>query len=161
MSHEIFIVDNGSSDGTVDTLKSFQSIYPEQIYPIFLDRNHGTTYSRNVALKKARGDYISVIDSDVEIINAGTINSLIEALGNDAEIGLVAPQLLYADGSLQKSTDKFPTVFNKILRYFFLKTIEKNQNNHEGRSRNNRGGLCNFGDVGIKKRSFKKGRIFR
>jgi len=133
LTYEIFIVDNGSCDGTVDTLRSYQSTYPEQIYPIFLDRNHGTTYSRNIALKKARGNYISVIDSDVEIVSAGTIKNLIESLGNDDKIGLISPKLLYADGSLQKSTDNFPTIFNKILRYFFLKTIEKNENNQEGR----------------------------
>jgi len=131
LSHEIFIVDNGSSDGTVDTLKSFQSKYPEQIYPIFLDHNHGTTYSRNIALKKAQGDYISVIDSDIQIMSPGTIKNLIETLGNDVEIGLVAPQLLYADRSLQKSTDKFPTIFSKILRFFFLKSIEKSGNNRK------------------------------
>ena len=131
LSHEIFIVDNGSTDGTVAILKSYQSRYPEQIFPIFLEENRGTTFSRNLALKKAQGKYISVIDSDVEVLHAGTIKNLIETLESDTKIGLIAPKLLYADGRLQKSTDKFPTIFSKISRYFFLKIIEKNENNQK------------------------------
>ena len=97
---------------------------------IYLNDNKGTTYSRNIALKRAKGQYISVIDSDVEI-SEGTIKNLIDTLKSDNKIGLIAPKLLYADGRLQKSTDKFPTIFNKVFRYFYLKTIEKIENNQE------------------------------
>lgn len=123
-SYEIFIVDNGSSDNTVSIIKSFKVKYFHHIIPIYLSANTGTTYSRNLALEKAKGDYIIVMDSDVEICQQGTIRRLLNTF-YDNKIGLVAPKLLYADDSLQKSTDDFPTLFTKIFRYFFLRCIEK------------------------------------
>ena len=67
------------------------------------------------------------MDSDVEIIS-GTTKKLIEALGMDEKTGLIAPKLLYPNGTLQKSTDSFPTIFTKFFRYFFLKAMEKREN---------------------------------
>jgi len=123
-SYEIFIVDNGSTDGTRLCLNELEEQYSDYIKLIFLDQNYGTTYPRNLALKKAAGKYVVVMDSDVEV-GKGTTGRLIDFLANDEKIGLVAPRLVYPNGSLQKSTDVFPTIFTKIFRYFFLKAIEK------------------------------------
>jgi len=123
-TYEIFLVYNGSIDNTVPIIKSFKNKYPDHILPIYLERNCGTTYSRNLALKKAKGKYIIIMDSDVEIYQQGTIRQLLDTF-HDKKIGLVAPRLLYSDGSLQKSTDVLPTLFTKIFRYFLLRWIEK------------------------------------
>ncbi len=127
-SYEIFIVDNGSKDSTIQIVKSFKDKYPKHIFPIYLERNTGTTYSRNLALKKVKGEFIIIMDSDVEVCK-GTIGQLIKTLAENEEAGLVAPKLVYPNYALQKSTDVFPTIFTKILRYFFLKFIEKKQKN--------------------------------
>ncbi|MBF0117334.1 MAG: glycosyltransferase family 2 protein [Desulfobacterales bacterium] len=123
---EIFIVDNGSSDSTKKIIKSFILLYPDIIIPIFLDYNTGTTYSRNLALKRVSGKYIVMIDSDVEILE-NTIEKLITTLSKDYSIGIIAPKLLYPTGKLQKSTDYFPTLLTKIFRFFFLKLLEKKE----------------------------------
>ena len=125
-SYEVFIVDNGSKDSTIQIVKSFKDKYPKHIFPIYLERNTGTTYSRNLALKKVKGEFIIIMDSDVEVCK-GTIGQLIKTLAENEEAGLVAPKLVYPNYALQKSTDVFPTIFTKILRYFFLKFIEKKQ----------------------------------
>lgn len=123
ISFEIFVVDNGSHDRTVSILEEFHRQYPNWIHPLYLDHNTGTTYSRNLALKRVRGRYICVLDMDVEV-SPGAIVQLIRTLEQNAGVGLVAPQLVYPDGTLQKSTDEFPTVLTKLQRYFFLKQIE-------------------------------------
>lgn len=130
LTFEIHIVDNGSTDATPGMLTSFKNRHP-QIFPIFLDRNTGTTYSRNLALKKAQGRFIFIMDSDVEIA-AGTIEHLIEMLRTHPRAGIVAPCLRYPSGKLQKSTDVFPTVFTKLYRYFFLRRIEAREATHQG-----------------------------
>ncbi len=124
LSHEIFIVDNGSRDQTVAILNAFQERHPDRIFPIYLNYNSGTTYSRNLALRRARGKHLCILDCDVEV-TAGAIARLIMTLERNRHIGLAAPQLVYADGALQKSTDAFPTIVTKTLRYFFLKWFEK------------------------------------
>ena len=126
LTYEIFIVDNGSQDKTVSLLQSFQKSYPEHLFPIYLEKNTGTTYSRNLALQQARGDYLCIMDSDVEVFD-GVFEQLIQALKDHNQAGLVAPKLVYPSGHLQKSTDVFPTVMTKFVRYFFLKLIEKRE----------------------------------
>ena len=121
--YEIFIVDNGSQDRSVAIIKYFKRLYPDKILPIFLERNYGTTYSRNLALKQAGGEYLAILDSDIEIQN-DCVEKLVHILKNDHTIGLVSPKLIYNDGKLQKSTDNFPTLQSKLKRFFFLKRIE-------------------------------------
>lgn len=121
--YEIFIIDNGSNDGTVSILNSFQTTSPEQFFPIYLEKNTGTTYSRNLALKQAKGQYICILDSDVEV-SSETLAELSRTLEQHPQIGMVAPKLLYPNGKLQKSTDDFPTILTKARRYIFLKAME-------------------------------------
>jgi GT2 family glycosyltransferase len=125
-SFEIYIVDNGSSDGTVQCMDSFQKRYPDNIKPIYLDHNTGTTYSRNLALRRVNGRYIMVMDSDVEV-PPGAIGGLINSLKLHPEAGIIAPRLIYPSGKLQKSTDAFPTIISKAYRYFFLRSIERKE----------------------------------
>ncbi len=127
-SYEIFIIDNGSKDKTLSYIRKLKIQYGNVIKPLFLDRNYGTTYPRNLGLKKAKGKFIVIMDSDIEFSRiGGTIGYLADILDQDERIGLAAPGLFYTHGGLQKSTDDFPTVFTKTLRYFFLKIIEKKQ----------------------------------
>lgn len=126
-SFEIFIVDNGSADKTRNIVDEYKNQYPEIIKPIYLEKNTGTTYSRNLALRKAVGKFIVIMDSDIRIMN-NAIKTLIATLENDEKLGLVVPTLRYSSGNLQKSTDKFPTLPSKFMRYFFLKLMEARQN---------------------------------
>lgn len=126
LAYELFIVDNDSHDGSKEYLNELKKLYPGSVRPIFLNYNTGTTFSRNIALRRAVGDYIAVMDSDVEVPSA-IFNKLITRLKSDTDIGLIAPSLLYPSGRLQKSTDVFPTLWRKVQRFFFLKLIESKE----------------------------------
>ena len=122
---EINVVDNGSSDGSVNVLKNMQHQYPDQLSVIFQNSNTGTTKSRNRALKISNGEYIIILDSDA-YMNSETLRNLIAYLSDNLNVGLVAPGLVYPDGRFQLSVDVFPTVVRKIKRYFFLRNFEQN-----------------------------------
>ncbi len=133
--YEIIVVDNGSCDGTSEILESFvqKEDFPLQV--IRLEKNTGTTHSRNLAFEKASGTYICVMDSDVEL-RPHVVETLMGRIESDSSIGLVTPKLVYPNGKLQKSTDVFPSITRKIYRYFFLKHLEardaqKNENSTE------------------------------
>jgi len=121
---EIIIVDNGSIDDTKTILEDFVAKYSQCISLVFLEKNTGTTFSRNIALRRATGEFICVLDSDVEV-SFGIFELLVSNLKTDISIGLIVPKLVYPNGSLQKSTDQFPTLLSKVRRFFFLKQIEK------------------------------------
>lgn len=123
-TYEIIVVDNGSHDGTRSIIQYHYLRHHHIIRPIYLNRNRGTTYSRNLALKNIQGRYIVIVDSDIEIRKA-TIERLIDYLARDGTIGIIVPKLVYPSGLLQKSTDMFPTLLTKLFRFFFLKMQEK------------------------------------
>jgi len=121
--YHIYITDNGSTDATPDILQKLKKTFPAAITLFMLKRNMGTTYSRNLGLKQADSRYICIMDSDVEVL-PGTIEALAAFLEKDNRAGLAIPKIVYPDGRLQKSTDRFPTMGRKIYRYFFLKKME-------------------------------------
>jgi hypothetical protein len=75
----------------------------------------GTTYSRNLGLKQSAGDYICIMDSDSEIIS-GSFTEVFKVLESGSDIGIIAPQLILEDGSIQNSVKKFPTFLHKVIK---------------------------------------------
>jgi GT2 family glycosyltransferase len=101
-------------------------LYPKHILPHFASSNIGTTRSRNRLFSSAKGDFLCVMDSDVELLE-GVIDTLIPLLEKYSDIGILAPRINYPNGKWQKSFDRFPTILDKINRLFRLKTLEKNE----------------------------------
>lgn len=122
--YHIHVVDNGSKDNSKAVINYFVEQNKKNITLHSLTHNTGTTYSRNLALKKIKSDYILIIDSDVEV-NPFAISTLLSHLAQDQLCALVAPRISYRDGSFQLSCDKFPTLQQKAKRFLFLKHIEK------------------------------------
>jgi GT2 family glycosyltransferase len=119
---EIWVVENGSTDGSVAILQRLEQEFAE-LRVIYCAHNTGTTVSRNLALRRARGRYIMIIDSDVEV-EAGTIDALIAVLDREPRCGIAAPRLVFPDGRPQLSTDAFPTIGRKLQRFVALRRIE-------------------------------------
>ncbi len=60
---ELIMVDDGSVDSSVSIMKEYQQRYPQKII-ILTQKNAGVSSARNLGISKARGEYISFIDSD-------------------------------------------------------------------------------------------------
>ena len=121
---EIWVVENGSSDGSVEALKSLVSQFPNIVKAIFSPVNTGTTVSRNMALSKVTGEHVLVLDSDARC-NAEALGGLSRALEAQPDLGLAVPRLNYPDGRFQLSTDRFPTLLHKLSRLFGLRKMER------------------------------------
>lgn len=121
---EIWVVDNGSQDGSVQLIAAAAARHPGMVRPICLPVNTGTTVSRNRALRAAEGRYVLVLDSDATI-TAEALAKLKALLDRDAEVGIAVPRLNYPDGRFQISTDRFPTVTRKLQRLLHLKAMEQ------------------------------------
>ncbi|GAA6204841.1 glycosyltransferase family 2 protein [Thalassotalea sp. SU-HH00458] len=121
--NEIFVVDNGSKDGSVQLIKSYHDKFPQLIKPIFFDQNTGTTYSRNSALRLSTGEFVLILDSDAYVTNEALV-SLKDYLSSHPDSGMAVPRLLYGSGNFQLSCDVFPTLIHKLKRFLFLKKIE-------------------------------------
>ena len=121
---EVFVVDNGSSDNSLEIIDGFYKQFPKILKVIKFERNTGTTYSRNAALGQAKGDFILVLDSDA-FITADAIFMLTNYLAQSPDAGMAVPRLFYESGNYQISCDEFPTLWVKAKRFLFLKKMEE------------------------------------
>jgi GT2 family glycosyltransferase len=112
---EIIVVDNASFDGSADmvntefpAVKFFQST-----------ENLGFARANNFAFNFSHGRNLLFLNPDTEIVGSA-IATLLSALALLPDSGIVGPELLNADGSLQSSVKAFPTILNQILDADFL-----------------------------------------
>ena len=81
---EIIIIDDGSTDNSLEIILEYQNRYKE--ISLIRHHNEGLSRSRNKAIKIARGNYISFIDSDDYLV--GNISSVL-ALGKNHHSELI------------------------------------------------------------------------
>ncbi len=90
--YEIIIVDNASTDGTVEYLKA-----QKDIRTIFNEENVGFPAGCNQGMGVAKGDYIVLLNNDV-IVTDGWLEGMIECSEADPKIGIVGPMTNWISG---------------------------------------------------------------
>lgn len=115
IGYEIIVIDNGSNDNSEKIINIYKAKYPQIFIAIMLPENIGTTRSRNIGLKKSKGRYICILDSDTEILS-NSFSKMTTILDNNSDIGIIAPQLILPNGAIQNSVKRFPTLLHKILK---------------------------------------------
>jgi hypothetical protein len=80
-----------------------------------LGRNTGTTFPRNLGIKRSCGEYICILDSDCELLG-GSLSTILSFLTNEQKVGFIAPKLILRDGSIQNSVKMFPTFLQKLSK---------------------------------------------
>ena len=113
---DLFVVDNASTDGSVDRAKNK---FPDFNY-IINSENLGYGKAHNLALKKAKTPYLLVLNPDTQI-PPETLVKMLEFMEENPKVGIASPRVEKADGSLDKASHRgFPTPWASFL-YYFLK----------------------------------------
>lgn len=113
---EVVIIDNNSTDNTVNILKK-----RKEIKLIESMENLGFSKACNLGAKNSNGEYLLFLNPDTKILD-NAISKLLEFYKSHKNSGVVAPQLIEADGSIQPSVRKFPTVWGAIEEFYLGKT---------------------------------------
>jgi GT2 family glycosyltransferase len=102
---EVLVVDNASSDDSADMV-SAEFPWVELIRST---RNGGYAYGNNLALRRARGAAVLLLNPDT-VVPPGAIAGLLDRLLAHPEAGVVGPKLLRSDGSMHLACRRsFPT----------------------------------------------------
>ncbi|MCC6455285.1 MAG: glycosyltransferase family 2 protein [Caldilineaceae bacterium] len=106
---EVIVVDNASSDATAELLPAR---FPWVRF-IRSATNLGFTAGNNLGYAASRGRAIYFLNPDTELIQTAphgdSLWTLYRALISEPKVGLVGPQLRYANNTLQSSRRRFPT----------------------------------------------------
>lgn len=101
---EVMVVDNASTDGSQDLVKTK---FP-QTKLILNKRNLGYSGAANRALGETNSPYLFLLNSDTEVL-PGSLELMVEFGKNHPQAGAIGPMLVNADGTLQYSCRKFPS----------------------------------------------------
>jgi N-acetylglucosaminyl-diphospho-decaprenol L-rhamnosyltransferase len=109
VAHEVWVVDNASSDGSVEMIR-------KEFAPIRLivnSENVGFARANNQALREADGSHYLLLNSDT-IVHEGAFGAMLGYMGAHPEAAAVGPRLVYANGGIQKSFTRLPTLWGEF-----------------------------------------------
>lgn len=106
---EVIVVDNASGDGSVEAIRSrFQ-----HVVVVAREQRHGYGANHNVALRRARGDHVLLLNADV-VIQPGAIESLSRHLDEHPKTAVAAPTVLAPDHRLEPTLWPSPSPFVEL-----------------------------------------------
>lgn len=124
LSIELFVADNGSTDGSPEMVGSS---FP-QVSLTRYAQNIGYTKALNPLLQFASGNYFLFLHPDIEILG-NTLSELVSFLESHSEAGIVGANLYYPDGSPNSCEIMFPGLRNDLLcfavRFFDKLSVSK------------------------------------
>ncbi len=112
---EIIVVDNGSLDGSVELVR-------EQFGDVRLianEDNRGFSAANNQGIRVAHGRYVLVLNPDTEI-TGDALAKLVAFADGHPDVAMAVPQLLNADGTIQSSRRRFPTLLTALFESTWL-----------------------------------------
>jgi hypothetical protein len=115
---EIILVDNASTDRTVDAVRPD---FP-QVSVMANDQNRGFAAANNQGLAGARGEYLLLLNPDT-IVHPHSLNTLCAFMDRHPDAGACGPRLLNEDGTIQASVRRFPSFRGALYRYTILRYL--------------------------------------
>lgn len=122
-SFEVIVVDNGSTDGTLDSLKRLKDL------KIIANKNNGFSHGNNLGIKQAQGKYLLILNPDTEL-KSNTLATMLNLMENRPEVGIAGCKILLPTGKLDLACRRrFPNPWNSFKRLFLLNNRDYNYSN--------------------------------
>jgi GT2 family glycosyltransferase len=108
VSHEIIVVDNASSDGSLQAARQCPGIRV-----IESASNRGFAAANNIGIRASTGANLLLLNSDT-VVPAGSIDALIRVLDLRPDVAVVGPRLVDGDGRVELSFGRMLTPLNEL-----------------------------------------------
>ena len=118
LNGEVIVVDSASSDGS-------QAMVKEEfpwVRLIASDENLGYPRGNNLGITASSGRHVLILNPDTVLLN-NTLPVMVDYLNNHIDVGVVGPQLLNPDGSVQSSRRRFPTLLTGLFESTWLEPL--------------------------------------
>ena len=116
LNSEIIIVDNNSTDETLEIIRNFiksDSVQNVDIRLITNDSNTGYAPANNKGVSLSSGEKILLLHPDV-FVRENSIKTMIDYLESESDVGMIAPQIQFPGGKIQASCRRFPNYWSVI-----------------------------------------------
>ncbi|MFH0749511.1 MAG: glycosyltransferase family 2 protein [Candidatus Gottesmanbacteria bacterium] len=118
-SMEVIVCDNASTDGTDQMIKKE---FPDVVF-IQNGGNIGFAAGNNPGIKKAKGRYVLLLNSDTEV-NENTLAAMILFMDDHPKAGVSTCKLILMDGSMDPACHRgMPTPWNAFTYYTKLEKM--------------------------------------
>ena len=111
--HEVIIVDNSSTDNSMNLIRENFS----KFRLIYSKKNLGFGRANNLAFKQSQGKYLLFLNTDT-ILTESTPKILSDYLDQNHDIAVISPRITFKDGSYQLSFGNLPNLavelFDKV-----------------------------------------------
>jgi N-acetylglucosaminyl-diphospho-decaprenol L-rhamnosyltransferase len=114
-SLEVIVVDNASTDGSVDMVRAeFPSVRL-----IANADNRGFPAANNQGIVAAQGRYVLLLNPDTKVVE-DALATMVTFADEHPDVAVVGPQLWNADGSVQSSRRRLPTLATALFESTWL-----------------------------------------
>jgi GT2 family glycosyltransferase len=122
---EVFVVDNNSGEGSVEMIKTE---FP-QVHLIANPDNRGFAVANNQAIRLAQGNFILLLNPDMQV-ESDTLIKILDWAKNNPRATVVGCKLVDGQGEIIKQVRRFPKFFDQLavtlkLPHAFPKIIDK------------------------------------
>lgn len=131
---EIIVIDNASTDGSIEAL---QLRFPK-VQVIVNPNNLGFAKANNIGIEKAKGQYVCLVNSDVLALD-GVLDKMRLYMKKNPGVGALAPKTYGGDMEIQKNCSELPNLGNLICDEFLLARLFPNVTVFQGRTRTRHG----------------------
>ena len=113
---EVIIVDNASSDGTVEAISAFEKKH-KNLKVIGNKENLGFSKANNIGVKKSEGEFVLFLNPDT-LLSENVLEKMVDFMESEPKCGASTCKVLLTSGKIDDSCHRgFPTPWNSFTHF--------------------------------------------
>ena len=126
-SFEVIVVDNGSTDGSIELVNSLTR-NKKIIKLIKNKKNLGFAEANNIGFREAKGKYVLLLNNDTKV-TPDFLKKLVDVMNENKKIGVVQPKIVFMDSKKLQAGGAFLTNTGFLYHFGYGKNPDEKKYN--------------------------------